>query len=409
MKKNARYIILGIFIALVLVLTYLISTFIISDKSYENIAIKSDLPIIEEKPLKDEDLEANKEKSLEDPIPPLGDNLQDTDSPPEDVQVEVIPDKENRKTQVIKEEKTPEFDAADMKKNPEKKSSLRDNDYTTVTLNKGQTLWDVARTTGDKNPWRWTDILRANYMKSRYLIFDSDVTFWFVIIGSGQTLNVPKNDIKIKYNRKEPKKLAVQIAAYPEDSKKLAYDFTEQLNRDGYFAYVYLTDTKIKSKKYPVPQKYYRVRIGFFETSGEGVELAEEIISRYKDKEYSSQDYFIVEPSYKELDGRLFNFGIQLSLPYAIEIMETEDKTAAINAIKNFKIGEKYPYLIKKKTGNTRYAIRLGFFSSEKEAEKHMQELMGKNSEVYFSAKVIKLDSVMETAAGQNVNLYLPY
>ena len=305
----------------------------------------------------------------------------------------------------------PEFVSKKLKKDPNASSAVsQGNDIVSTRIKRGETLWDVAKRTGDKNPWRWTDILRLNLEKSRYLMFDADADFWFVIISSGKTLKVPNNDLKLKYNRSEPKKLAIQLMAFSEAKKKAAYDLTEKLNKDGYFAYVYLSVNKKASKGSSKSYNFYRVRIGFFETKGEGLEIAEEIAKRYQNEGWDFNDYFVTKPTYEELDGKLFNYGIQLTAPYAIEAVESEDRAEVMSKIRNLKLDSKYPYLVKRNIGNTRYAMRIGFFTTAAEAEKYLKtKLMTKDKKLFYEGRVVMLKGLMETSAGQNVNLFRPH
>lgn len=84
-----------------------------------------------------------------------------------------------------------------------------------------------------------------------------------------------------------PHPWAVQVSAY--QSYTQAKDFRNELKDKGFPAY--LTEATIKGKK------WYRVRLGFYSTKKEAVEVGKRIASEFKIK-----DYWPVKPTNKEIE-----------------------------------------------------------------------------------------------------------
>ncbi|KAK3606786.1 hypothetical protein CHS0354_018380 [Potamilus streckersoni] len=295
---------------------------------------------------------------------------------------------------------SPELIENSMKKDPTvnsvKKTTASDDSYAYVRLSSGDTLWDIAKATGNHNPWRWTDILSVNRGKTDYLYFNSENNVWYVIVPKGEQVKVPKGDLKIKADSKT-KLYALQLAAYSESEKQMAFDYVKKLVQDGYHAYVYLTDKEIKSGS-NAPRKYYRVRVGFFEDTGAASDTAEKIRVKYSTEPFFSGDYFITSPEKNERDGKLLDFGIQMLNPYAVEFHQAEDYESAVAKLRTVPVGKPYGYVVKLTVGDSRYAVRAGFFPNQQSAQAYIDTLNLKHKNGYIDAQVVKLTNIHEVA-----------
>ncbi len=103
---------------------------------------------------------------------------------------------------------------------------------------------------------------------------------------------------------------------------------------DGYHAYLYRTRDRIKPPSSKKAQYFYRIRIGFYETEQEALDVGEEIVYRYEDKHIFPMDYWAVLPSYGELNGELIDFGIQRNKPWIIQLGVKNSREEAIEDLK---------------------------------------------------------------------------
>ncbi len=80
---------------------------------------------------------------------------------------------------------------------------------------------------------------------------------------------------------------AIQVSACPCFTQ--AKDLTDKLKQKGISAY--LTETIVKGGK------WYRVRIGFYETKAKAEEVGRAIV-----KEFNIKDYWVISPAQEEID-----------------------------------------------------------------------------------------------------------
>ncbi|MBU2515344.1 SPOR domain-containing protein [bacterium] len=274
-------------------------------------------------------------------------------------------------------------------------------------VEEGDSLWKIAQRKdilGD--PRKWNTILIQNREKINYTIFSEETGQWKVMVDAGKRLVFkPKESSKtnISFDRSRKKRFAVQLMSLNVDQLEKAVDIVKFLITDGYHAYLYRTRDKIKPPSSSVAQYFYRIRVGFFETEQEALEVGEEILYRYEGKHIFPMDYWAVLPSYSELNGELIDFGIQRNKPWIIQLSVRDSRQEAIEDLKLITSIVDFSYISQKQTeeGGYQYRIRVGFFETQDESQKILQKIQTNTQNRFYNAQSLEIRHVMETAPGQ--------
>ncbi len=275
-------------------------------------------------------------------------------------------------------------------------------------VEEGDSLWKIAQRKeilGD--PRKWNTILIQNREKINYTIFSEETGQWKVMVDAGKRLVFkPKETSKsnVSFDRSRKKRYAVQLMSLNVDQLEKAVDIVKFLITDGYHAYLYRTRDKIKPPSSSVAQYFYRIRVGFYETEQEALDVGEEIIYRYEGKHIFPMDYWAVLPSYSELNGELIDFGIQRNKPWIIQLGVRDSRLEAIEDLKLITSIVDFSYISQKQTeeGGYQYRIRVGFFETQDEAQKILYKIQAGTQDRFYNAKSLEIRHVMETAPGQS-------
>ena len=270
--------------------------------------------------------------------------------------------------------------------------------------------WKIA-SDGDsvEDEWKWKTILIQNRAKINYTIFSDETNQWRINIDSGQRLMYSSSEEKksvMSFDRSRKKRFALQLISMDSNQLEKAIETVRFLVKEGYFAYVYRTEDKIRTSASKKPQYFYRVRVGFFERESEAFAMGQEIFERYQSKQIFPPDYWAVLPSFRELNGELIDFGIQRSKPWIIQLAKYEDRNLAIQNLKSVTSTVDFSYISQKKhsNGTMSYRTRVGFFETEKEAQKILARIQTKNEGAFRKASLIKLKRIKEAAPGQSTS-----
>lgn len=274
-------------------------------------------------------------------------------------------------------------------------------------VEEGDSLWKIARrkdVLGD--PRKWKTILIQNQEKINYTIFSEETGQWKVMVDAGKRLVFkPKEGDRsnTSFDRTRKKRYAVQLMSLNVDQLEKAVDIVKMLITDGYHAYLYRTRDKIKPPSSSKAQYFYRIRIGFFETEQEALDIGEEVVYRYEGLHIFPMDYWAVLPSYSELNGELIDFGIQRNKPWIIQLGVRYSREEAINDLKAITSIVDFSYISQKQNpeGGFMYRIRVGFFETEQEARKTLSKIQSNTQDQYFNAELLEIRHVMESAPGQ--------
>ncbi len=286
-------------------------------------------------------------------------------------------------------------------------SRLGDERERSFIVEEGDSLWKIAQkkeVLGDAR--KWQTILIQNREKINYTIFSEETGQWKVMVDAGKRLVFkPKESGKAKtsFDRTRKKRYAVQLMSLNVDQLERAVNIVKFLIKDGYHAYLYRTREKIKSPNSSKAQYFYRIRVGFYETEREALDVGEEITYQYEEKEIFPTDYWAVLPSYSELNGELIDFGIQRNKPWIIQLGVQNSRQEAINDLKIISTLVDFSYISQKQNlaGDFAYRIRVGFFETQKEAQKTLSRLQRSTRDKFYNAQILEIRHVMETAPGQ--------
>lgn len=279
-------------------------------------------------------------------------------------------------------------------------------DENSYIVEEGDSLWKIAQkknVLGD--PWKWKTILIQNRDKINYTIVSEETGQWKVMVDAGKKLVIKEKDTstaKVSFDRSRKKKFALQLLSMNTDQLEKAVDIVKFLIKDGYYAYLYRTREKIKTSK-GISQYFYRIRVGFFETENEALNIGREIINRYWDLTIFSNDYWAVLPSYRELNGELIDFGIQRNKPWIIQLSQTASREDAIHGLSKISSLVDFSYISQKKKpeGGHSYRTRIGFFETSQEAYDTLAKIKNAAKKSFAKARVMELRHVMESAPGQ--------
>ncbi len=285
--------------------------------------------------------------------------------------------------------------------------SHADEEEQSYIVDSGDSLWKIAKRKdvfGDA--YKWKTILIQNREKINYTIFSEETGEWRVDVDAGKRLIVkPKTASRSKtsFDRTRKKRYAVQLMSLDIDQLDRAVNIVKFLIKDGYHAYLYRTREKIKIPNSAKSQYFYRIRVGFFETEGEALNVGQEIVEN-DERGVFPQDYWAVLPSYSELNGELIDFGIQRNKPWIIQLAEQGSRTEAINDLKSITSVAEFSYISQSQSpeGEFLYRTRVGFFENQKEAEKVLAKIQRNANKQFPSAEILEIRHVMEDAPGQS-------
>ncbi len=274
-------------------------------------------------------------------------------------------------------------------------------------MEEGDSLWKIAQRKeilGD--PRKWKTILIQNREKINYTIFSEETGQWKVMVDAGKRLVFkPKETSKTgsSFDRTRKKRYAVQLMSLNTNQLEKAVDIVKFLITDGYHAYLYRTRDKIKPPSADEAQYFYRIRVGFYETEQEALDVGEDIAYRYERKHIFPMDYWAVLPSYSELNGELIDFGIQRNKPWIIQLGVRNSRVEAIDDLKTISTLVDFSYISQKQNADNEflYRLRVGFFETEQEAEKILGKIQSQTQNRYDNASILEIRHVMETAPGQ--------
>jgi hypothetical protein len=275
-------------------------------------------------------------------------------------------------------------------------------------VEEGDNLWKIAK---KKNvlddAWKWKTILIQNRDKINYTIVSEETGQWKVMVDAGKRLIVkPQENEKTKtsFKKRRKKRYALQLLSMNVNQLELAVDIVKFLIKDGYYAYLYRTREKIRSQSTGNLQYFYRIRVGFYETSNEAKKIGATIVERYAGKKLFSHDYWTVLPSYSELNGELIDFGIQRNKPFIIQLSKRDNRTDAINDLSQLTSLVDFSYISQKKVkeGGFLYRIRAGFYETREDAQKTSNNIQSKSQGLFPDARILEIHHVMESAPGQS-------
>ena len=287
----------------------------------------------------------------------------------------------------------------------EKSSDEREQSF---IMEEGDSLWKIAQKKeilGD--PRKWQTILIQNREKINYTIFSEETGKWKVMVDAGRRLVFKPVDTAkstASFDRTRKKRYAVQLMSLNLNQLEKAVDIVKLLIKDGYHAYLYRTREKIKVPNSSKTQYFYRIRVGFYETEKEALDVGEEIIHQHENKKIFPPDYWAVLPSYSELNGELIDFGIQRNKPWIIQLAVQDTREKAIDDLKKITALVDFAYISQKQKeeGQFLYRIRVGFFETQKEAQKVLTQIQSQKGGDFFNASLKEIRHVMETAPGQS-------
>ena len=289
--------------------------------------------------------------------------------------------------------------------NPNKESSDEFSDLEEeYTIKKGDNLWSIAQETL-KNSFEWKTILIQNKDKINYTLVSEKTGDWLVIINSGRKLKIrPFNQEKSKQLLQSgKKKYALQLMSLELKNLTRAIEIVKLLINDGYYAYLYRTKNRIKTKT-GKKQFFYRIRTGFYLSDKEALEIGAEILEKYKEKNLFPKDYWPVLPSYNELSGELIDFGIQRSRPWVIQLNEKEDLNKAKEEFQKASVFVDFSYIALNDVDpkKIKYRTRLGFFENKAKAKTKLIQIQKEFPEQFPHAQIIEIKNLKEIAPGQS-------
>jgi len=283
--------------------------------------------------------------------------------------------------------------------------STMEEEEKSYIVEEGDSLWKIAKkkdVLGD--PWKWKTILIQNRDKINYTIFSEETGEWKVIVDAGKRLAIKPQEtdkVSTSFDRTRKKRYAVQLMSLNTDQLDKAVDIVKSLIKGGYHAYLYRTRDKIKPPNSQNAQYFYRIRVGFFETEREALDVGGEIVGRYK--RVFPPNYWAVLPSYSELNGELIDFGIQRNKPWIIQLSAQPSRQEALNDLKTLQSFVDFSYVSQKREpeGGFRYRTRVGFYETRSDASKALAEIQAQSEGRFNNAEVVEIKHVMEDAIGQ--------
>ncbi|MBF0238211.1 MAG: SPOR domain-containing protein [SAR324 cluster bacterium] len=258
-------------------------------------------------------------------------------------------------------------------------------------VEKGDKFWKIIDPAKDTNMNAWQTILIQNQAKIDYTIRSGKGNKDWHLIWDGKKLKVQfaseKSDSKDILSRKKRGKYAVQIASIEEERFLTAIQVMRKLLMDGYYAYIFRTETPHRGKH------WYRVRVGFFTTEEEAQLMGQEIYYRYKDEKLFPNTYWAVRPSAKELSRDIIDLRTPMNKPWMIEMPQYLVRENAIGGLTTIDSENYFVYISQRQdaeTGQLTFRTRVGFFETEEQARKNLKTIEKKNP-MFADAKIIQL------------------
>ena len=285
---------------------------------------------------------------------------------------------------------------------PRREEEAAEGEERTHIVKEGENLWAIARK-GKlvENAWQWKQIVTQNKEKIDFAFVSEETGEWKVLVEPGQELKVrqvkeapsgPPGPVK--------KKFALQLLSVPLTQRAYAVEVVKKLLAEGHYAYLYRADVNGNSS--------YRIRAGFYESEAEAHEAEAGIRARIGEKKLLPEKFWVVVPSDRELRGEMFEYGVQRSRPWVIELPHRESHSAALKDLRKVFPTSDFAYIAQAKdslSGLFVYSTRIGFFSDQDEAESFIRNRGDAQDGLWRKAKVMTVKSFGESLPGQTVQL----
>lgn len=235
----------------------------------------------------------------------------------------------------------------------------------------------------ENNPWNLldgtnppsADAWKPSLVQDQYLVYYSGIS----TTKSSWYLTEKNQKMMIEFHHKnrestdllartQKTKYAVQLLSLEEVYLPLALGMVERLIGDGYYAYLYRTEDKTLS------QDWYRIRVGFFNSSDEAETIGKEIVQRYQSIGLLSGDLWPVTASAKETSGEIIHLRTQRDHPWMIQMPAYSSSVAALRDIASLLPLADFAYLSEKQGS---YRFRMGLFGTQEEAQAKLKEWSG--------------------------------
>ncbi|MDH5561603.1 MAG: SPOR domain-containing protein [Deltaproteobacteria bacterium] len=239
----------------------------------------------------------------------------------------------------------------------------------------------------------WKVFMVQKKDKIDYTVFSPLESSWHPGIEEEKRMvinQIDKNTRNISFDRARKKHFAVQLLSLNEGEFLKAVEVMKFLVKNNYYAYLYRTPRRIKTKSVRVKQYFYRVRVGFFETEREALQIAEKINEQFPDQEVFVEDYWAVNPDFQELSGELIDFGVQRNMPWVIQFSGFEDKLSALNFFQKISPYVDSAHIAQRKGGVERYdyKIQVGFYDTYQNADKKLGGLVAAAGKLTARSKI---------------------
>jgi hypothetical protein len=174
-----------------------------------------------------------------------------------------------------------------------------------------------------------------------------------------------------------------------------------QLMTDGHFAYLYRHEADGK--------RFFRIRVGFYKTEDEAKQAGQALLGRYS-KVF--KEYWAMRPSEVELKGGHLDFGVQQARPWVVELPQRGSHHDALEDLRKVTAASEFAYIAQKRDAAATpahyfYRTRIGFFASEADARKFVDDHKGA-APLLSEGQAVQVDNFQEALPGQNLKMGKP-
>ncbi|MDT8446751.1 MAG: hypothetical protein RRB13_07630 [bacterium] len=184
---------------------------------------------------------------------------------------------------------------------------------------------------------------------------------------------------QISFDRSRKFRYALQLVSLPAKEIAKAWPLAEALVNQGYYVYWSRSDEPRPTKE--GDQFLYKLRVGFYESEYETVQLANEIQGAFPEEPLIQHQLWPVLPEFDEVDLEVMDFGVQRSRPYCLDLASYRSLGEGLSEMAQ--VGGYFDvlYLSQKKDANGYlYQLEAGFYLSQAEAQKALDLARRKSS-----------------------------
>ena len=257
-----------------------------------------------------------------------------------------------------------------------------------------------------ESPKKWRVIWVQKDMSFFAPLFSAKPQTWKPIVKEGRVLSIKQfnsssiDPSKISFSKARNKRFGLQLFSLPANRAPEALKLIEELLEKGHLAYLHRSENKRKMEGQKTESYYYQIRIGFFSSNEEAVEVGEKIGAEFPDHPLIAKKLWVVLPSFAEISAEVADFRVQRNKPYAISFAKVTSFATAKKQLIAVSPFANFSYISSQKgnKGNFQYRLKAGFYENSEAANSALKDMQSEAPRLFRGAKVQRSKDFIEDA-----------